>query len=79
MDIPGGSGTIEKNIIVQIVPAEASPESEEKSGPPNIISFNADGTCDSAEIVLRDRQGYRLVLRLNPITSRVRVLDAPLK
>jgi type II secretion system protein H len=39
------------------------------------ISFYSDGTADSAEVLLRDRQGFRLALRINPITSRVKLLE----
>lgn len=37
------------------------------------IRFFPDGTSDRVEILLRDRDGFGLVLRLNPVTSRVRV------
>jgi prepilin-type N-terminal cleavage/methylation domain-containing protein len=39
------------------------------------IAFYPDGTADAKEIVLRDRDGFRLALRVNPITSRVRVVE----
>ena len=39
------------------------------------ISFYSDGTADSAELLLRDKQGFRFALRINPITSRVKILD----
>jgi hypothetical protein len=34
------------------------------------IEFQADGTVAAADIILRDRTGFGLVLRLNPVTSR---------
>jgi type II secretion system protein H len=56
--------------------AEGSPASvEEKKRSIEAISFNSDGTADAAELLLRDRQGFRLALRINPITSRVKILQ----
>jgi type II secretion system protein H len=39
------------------------------------IVFKADGTTDAREIVLQDRTGNVLQLRINPITSRVRIVE----
>jgi hypothetical protein len=36
------------------------------------IGFYADGTADAVEIRLRDRDGFGLVLEVNPVTARVR-------
>ena len=38
------------------------------------LAFNPDGTADAAEILLRDPQGFRLALRINPVTARVRIV-----
>ncbi|MBU6402069.1 MAG: prepilin-type N-terminal cleavage/methylation domain-containing protein [Verrucomicrobia bacterium] len=38
------------------------------------ISFYPDGTADAAQVLLRDRAGFRLILRLNPITARAQVI-----
>lgn len=43
--------------------------------PARDVVFYPDGTADRAEIILRDREGFGLVLRLNPITARVRVQE----
>ncbi len=43
--------------------------------PAQDVSFYPDGTSDRSEIVLKDREGFGLVLRLNPVTARVRVLE----
>jgi len=40
-----------------------------------LISFYPDGSADAAEIILMDRQGFQLVLKVNPITARVRVTE----
>lgn len=41
------------------------------------LSFYPDGTADRGEILLRDSEGFGLVLRINPVTARVRVVDLP--
>lgn len=41
------------------------------------IEFRPDGTADASEFVLQDRAGFRLALRLNPITSRIRISELP--
>lgn len=43
--------------------------------PPDEITFYPDGTADRREIVLRDRDGFGLTLRVNPVTSRVRIVE----
>lgn len=39
------------------------------------ITFYADGTADAGEIVLRDRQGFRLGLRVHGATGRVELRE----
>ena len=39
------------------------------------ISFYPDGTADDREIELRDPDGYGLALRVNPVTSRVQLIE----
>ncbi len=39
------------------------------------IVFYPDGTAESAEVLLRDREGFRLGLRINPVTSRVYLIE----
>ena len=39
------------------------------------IAFYADGTADDAEILLRDRAGFRLLLQVNPVTARVAIYN----
>lgn len=50
--------------------AEADPESRIDA-----ITFYPDGTADAKQIVLRDRQGFQLALRVNPITGQVRLVE----
>jgi type II secretion system protein H len=40
------------------------------------IAFYPDGTADGREVILRDRQGFGLALKINPITARVRITEA---
>jgi type II secretion system protein H len=44
---------------------------------PGTISFYPDGTCDRVAIVLKVREGFRLALRLNPVTGRVHLIELP--
>jgi hypothetical protein len=37
------------------------------------VTFYPDGTADARQIELADRDGFRLALRINPITSRVQI------
>lgn len=46
--------------------SEAKPESDS-------VTFHPDGTAERSEIVLRDRQGFGLRLRIQPATSHVRI------
>jgi len=69
--------------------AEGAPESQTPSpNAPNAderpaadarhrISFYPDGTAQGATMVLRDREGFRLALEIQPVTARVRVLERP--
>ena len=90
-DVPGGTGTLDSRISIEVRrPAEepanpdnTSPEMnqplpEDVSEPGQtgeVINFYPDGTADDREILLRDRLGFQLALRLNPVTARVRVID----
>jgi prepilin-type N-terminal cleavage/methylation domain-containing protein len=57
--------------------AEADDAARDASDPAARISFYPDGTADSRELVLRDRDGFQLALRINPITARVRIVEQP--
>lgn len=86
-DIPGAQGTLDTRIQVEMrVPqektegeeAEAPPLSgpeEERGGREEAIGFYPDGTADQREIRLRDRDGFGLLLRLNPVTARVQISE----
>jgi type II secretion system protein H len=86
-DIPGGEGELDRRISVEFrkqdeltpAPADqepAAPADEEmnfrtREG----IAFYADGTADGGEVRLRDRDGFRLALRINPVTARVQIVE----
>lgn len=80
-EITGGKGNIDTRITIEIrKPAEDSPEASASPDAKDrkaddTISFYADGTADAQEILLRDRQGFRLALRINPITARVHIIE----
>ena len=86
IDLAGAAGELDTRITLLIrepeqeldegLPAE---DERERRASADVISFSADGTCDAREFVLRDREGVELVLRLNPITSRIRIMDAQKK
>ena len=84
-ELPGSEGKLDQRIRIKVLSQtdDAAPEDEvnagvadqgasgDAAGVGDIISFYADGTADAREILLRDRQGFRLALRINPTTARV--------
>jgi len=87
-EVPGGEGELDTRIAIEIyksgdeatdVPEQDSapvPSSHAQSGRQDDgITFYPDGTADASEIVLRDRDGFRLALRINPVTARVRIIE----
>jgi prepilin-type N-terminal cleavage/methylation domain-containing protein len=87
-DIPGATGTLDARIAISILepgvnsPNDAGEEPSEVSGNPvgapsagseEAVTFYPDGTADARQIELADRDGFRLALRINPITSRVQI------
>jgi prepilin-type N-terminal cleavage/methylation domain-containing protein len=68
--------TIEIRDPTQVPDSEAGELADEQ--PPkqlerDVIHFFPDGTADRREIVLRDRNQAELLLRINPVTGRVRL------
>jgi type II secretory pathway pseudopilin PulG len=87
-EVPGGEGELDSRIVIEIhtssddrteaaqqgsssVPA-GSARAEQRD---DTITFYPDGTADASEIVLRDRDGFRLALRINPVTARVQIIE----
>ncbi len=87
-DVPGGSGNLDSRIAITILePGVTSPD--DAGGEPLLdsgsagqvpsngleegVTFYPDGTAEAREIELADRDGHRLSLRINPVTSRVQI------
>jgi Tfp pilus assembly protein FimT len=86
-DVPGGEGNLDTRITISFHAAgeltatdlESPTTNRESESPAPLldptITFNADGTADARDVLLRDRQGFQLLLRINPTTSRVKVVE----
>ena len=81
-DVPGSKGQLDPRITIEFHQPEeiASDENAEAPGFGNdlggiAISFYPDGTADAGDIALRDREGFRLGLQINPVTARVHIVE----
>ena len=84
-DVSGSEGKLDYRIAIEIrhpgeTAAVTAGETAAAGGnqtpvEPGSISFYPDGTADAAEILLRDRAGFQLVLQLNPVTARVHIVE----
>jgi len=85
-DVPGDHGELDSRIAIEFrqpaenstganMQAENAPASDETAANQMTVNFYPDGTADAGEILLRDRDGFRLILRINPITARVHVVE----
>ena len=87
-EVPGGEGELDSRIVIEIHTAsDDRTEAAQRGSSPvsagsaraeqrdDAITFYPDGTADASEIVLRDRDGFRLALRINPVTARVRIVE----
>ena len=80
-DVSEAQGTLDKRIAIQLHNLDesqsASASSQNSQSHPNLdaISFYSDGTADAAELLLRDRQGYRMAVRINPITAHIKIQE----
>ena len=78
-DVPGADGKIDPRISVRIIladddaPGSDADQGELSEHPGDAILFFPDGTASGARIRLSDREGFQLLLQLNPVTARVRV------
>ena len=87
-DLPGGEGDMDARISIELrqpgndfsdapdqdlLPAARDEMSSRDRN--ETITFYPDGTADAHEIRLEDRQGFRLVLRINPTTARVQIVE----
>jgi type II secretion system protein H len=81
-DVPGGKGELDSRIAVEFhQPGEISSDANTEAPVSEndlrgaAIAFYPDGTADGGDIVLRDREGFRLLLHINPVTARVHVVE----
>ena len=84
-DVPGNKGELDSRITVAFHKPDEAPAGESPASPSPVadeaptsgvaINFYPDGTSDPGEIILRDRDGFQMTLRLNPITARVRLTE----
>jgi Tfp pilus assembly protein FimT len=87
-EIPGSEGKLDARIAIEIRKADKDLANAPDEGAPLVaaedsrvedhgdaIAFYPDGTADAGEIVLRDRDGFRRALRINPITARVHIAE----
>jgi type II secretion system protein H len=83
-DVSEAEGALDTRISIQVIKPDVLAATATEGAPPetvvngqliDTISFYSDGTADPVEVLLRDRQGFRQLLRINSITSRVKVLD----
>lgn len=72
-DFAGNKGEFDSKIKVQLVP-RIEPENDVPTTADK-VSFYPDGTADATDVLLRDRTGFGLVLRINPVTARVQVME----
>jgi type II secretion system protein H len=88
-DLPGAKGQLDPRIRIEIRKPnqEAGRDADEEGGgragfpgrpgDSDAFAFYADGTAEPGEVVLEDQEGFKLGLRINPITARVRVVELP--
>lgn len=87
-DVPGGDGTLNSRVAVSVKLGNTAPEeageveparsaNDETKSDETAFAFYPDGTADAGEIRLTDQEGFRVALRINPVTARVRVLELP--
>ena len=57
--------------------SQEAPRQGEAGTTQKSISFRADGTSEAVSIFITDREGYSLELRINPVTSRVKLSRKP--
>ncbi len=87
-EMPGGAGALDSRIGIEVRKLADGPPDQWGPGPgagagagapapePSLdIEFYPDGTAQAAEVLLRDRDGFRIRLRVSPVTARVKIID----
>jgi type II secretory pathway pseudopilin PulG len=84
--LPGGAGELDPRISLEVrAPregmsraAEDRPERDRdqgESGEIQSVTFRPDGTAQAREILLRDRDGFSMALRIEANTARARLVE----
>jgi prepilin-type N-terminal cleavage/methylation domain-containing protein len=86
-DVPGAKGRIDPRLSLEFqrpgeetaalgdgMPLVAGGETPVRD-PGESIAFYPDGTADARAILLQDRDGFRLALRISPVTARVHIVE----
>jgi len=87
-DIPGGEGALDRRIYIEFrkqdeAPSDLADQGMAGASEENLevrikdegFAFYSDGTADAGEVLLWDRDGFRLALRINPVTARVQIVE----
>jgi len=83
-DVPANKGQLDSRISIEFHPPGEFSTGEGADNGSSVavsgaveptIDFYPDGTADASALVLRDRQGYRLLIQVNPVTARVHVVE----
>jgi type II secretion system protein H len=68
-------GVFDQRVSVELRQPQA--DSADTANQRDQITFYPDGTADARELLLRNRQGFQLALRINPVTARVQIVEPP--
>jgi len=69
-------GQVDSRISIELRPTDVVPGSDEaKDTEQSAFTFYPDGTAEASDIVLRDREGFRLMLHVNPVTAHVHIVE----
>ena len=81
-DAAGSRGELDSRIAVEFHPpgefsADENNDANSSTGDARgvTIAFYPDGTADGGDFTLRDHEGFRLRLQINPVTARVHVVE----
>lgn len=73
LEMRNAAGAEEENLA----DANADPAADAAPSEDYSVTFFPDGSAEGREFLLKDRDGIELVLRINPATSRVRLIETP--
>lgn len=77
--VAGGEGELDSRIRIKIRPSAddallgSEPLFTETLDALPALTFYENGSAEAREVLLEDRQKFQLLLRINPVTSRIRV------